>query len=208
MSELNKQQLAAKKLDKMFAGIDKKEDQQRFLAEQIVKHFKERISEDEGLAEDILKADKTWDKCNSYLYSMARKAANGKKGYYASDSTIFEWAEDYFREDDKTKASSKKTASGSPQKGQGSTVELKGKDSSPESKNGQKGPEKIVESEKISNETAENEKAQTILAKPVEEVKADLRKETKPKKNSTKKAKQEADGQMSLFDFLGGEAFG
>ena len=230
MSELNKQQLAAKKLDEMYAGIDKKEDQQRFLAEQIVKYFKDRISEDEGLAEDILKPEKTWDKCNSYLYSMARKAAKGKKGYYASDSTIFEWAEDYFREE-----------AGKEQKKPGRQESPEKAKPQPEHKKtvtkAQKTDEKktetvikrepavikqehaVINTETVVNRPEENaHKAEEDAQKPEQSAHKAEEKATKPDteakvrevKEAPKKVKKdkEVSGQISLFDIMGGDLFG
>ena len=206
MSELSKKQLAEKKLDA--EGKKVTDEYEKSFAEPIIEHLKVRIGEDEGLAEDILRKEKTWNGCYNYIFSEAKKLAKGKRATGVKDEVVFEWAEDYFRADEKTGETEKKTPARSSQKGQEGTVKSKSKDSSPENKNSQKRPEEAVESEKDSSALAENEMDQTILAKPAEEVKADLEKKAKPKKNPPKKAKQETDGQMSLFDFLGGEAFG
>lgn len=223
MSELNKQQLAAKKLDEMYAGIDKKEDQQRFLAEQIVKYFKDRISEDEGLAEDILKPEKTWDKCNSYLYSMARKAAKGKKSYYASDSTIFEWAEDYFREEagkeQKKPGRQESPEKAKPQPENKKTVTKAPKTDVKKTETVIKQEPAVINTETVVNRPEENaHKAEKDAQKPEQSAHKAEEKATKPDteakvreaKEAPKKVKKdkEVSGQISLFDIMGGDLFG
>lgn len=69
-------------------------------AEPILGHLIRRISQDEGLAGDILQEHKTWSKCYKYIYEEAKKI---KKGNCVAvrDDVVYEWAEDYYRKDDK-----------------------------------------------------------------------------------------------------------
>ena len=182
MSELTKQQKACKKLDDMYAGIEKKEAQQRFLAEKIVEYLKARITEDEGLAEDILKEGKSWNGCNTYLYDVAKKAAKGSRGFYAEGETILEWAEDYFRSNEKDP------------KPKGATKKASGKVKIPQTKNSTYDMKKAIEKATAKPEQPkadEEDKEPEILAKP--------KKAKKPKKQT-----DEESGQMSIFDLLGG----
>jgi hypothetical protein len=179
MSELTKQQKASEKLDAMYAGIPKKEEQQRFLAEKIVEYLKSRIAEDEGLAEDILKAGKDWSGCNSYLFSQAKAAAKGGRGFYAEGGTILEWAEDYFRSN--TKATGKAPALA--KKASGKVKAAKPKDSKSDMG---KATEKAA--------ATPEEHEPDILAKP----------KTHKTPKRTKKQTDEEIGQMTIFDLLGG----
>ena len=180
MSELNKQQKASEKLDAMYAGIHKDETQQRFIAEKIVEYLKARIAEDEGLAEDILREGKNWNGCNRYLYSVAKKAAQGANGFYAEGGTILEWAEDYFRKEDKDlkpeKAAKKASGKKKPEKPKTSTYDMK----------------KAIEKATAKPEDGKKDEGEPeILAKP------------KPKKKPKKQTDEET-GQMTIFDLLGG----
>ena len=112
MSELNKQQLASEKLD-----AELKKAKEKDFAEPITAYLKERIADDEGLAEDVLKKEKSWSGCFEFIYSMAKKTAGGKRAIGISHETVFEWAEDYFRKEDKDLKNTKpaKKASGKKQ---------------------------------------------------------------------------------------------
>ena len=185
MSELNKQQKASEKLDAMYAGIHKDETQQRFLAEKIVEYLKTRIAEDEGLAEDILREGKNWNGCNRYLYSVAKKAAQGANGFYAEGGTILEWAEDYFRKEDKDlkpeKAAKKASGKKKPEKPKTSTYDMK---------------------KAIEKATAKPEEGKKDEDEPEPEILAKPKAQKKPKK--TQKELDEESGQMNIFDLLGG----
>lgn len=193
MSELTKQQNAAKKLDDMFSGIPEKSKQQRFLAEKIVEYMKNRISEDEGLAEDVLKKSKSWDGCNGYLYSMAKKAAGNATGYCAEGETILEWAEDYFRKEDKPKKA--------PDKASKVAKAVKPKNSTSVT---EKPVEKAAEPSE-QEKTAAEEETGTLMKKKTAKKSEEPQILADPK--TAKKAKKQAKedpGQMSIFDLLGG----
>ena len=63
-------------------------------ADPIIKYLMGRCEDDKGLSEDILQKHKTWEKCLSYVYSLARKQANGNCAA-VRDEVVYEWAEDY-----------------------------------------------------------------------------------------------------------------
>ena len=66
----------------------------------IGKYLIKRCREDPSVAEDVLKEDRTMEKCQQYIISKAyrqRKVAFSKGScVIADDQTVFEWAEDYF----------------------------------------------------------------------------------------------------------------
>ena len=75
-------------------------------ADPIIKYLMGRCEEDKGLSEDILQKHKTWEKCLSYVYSLARKQANGNCAA-VRDEVVYEWAEDYYHKDDKAEEAEK-----------------------------------------------------------------------------------------------------
>ena len=82
-------QRAEEKLKKeMMAAKDKS------FAEPIINYLMERCREDEGLAQDVVQGHKSWQKCFDYIYSQARKQANGNHAA-VRDEVVYEWAEDY-----------------------------------------------------------------------------------------------------------------
>lgn len=94
-AEESARQEAKKKLEK-----ERKEGKDKEFADPVINHLLKRCEEDEGLAQDVLQGHKTWKKCYEYIRSQAMKQATG--GYAAvRDETVYEWAEDYYRKDDK-----------------------------------------------------------------------------------------------------------
>ncbi len=174
----------------------------------VIEHLIKRIGEDEGLAEDVMQEHKTWERCWDYIVKQAKTRAQKTSGgscAMVENETVYEWAEDYYRKDDKAEAEKEevaKKAAEARRNAQIRKVEAKVKDSSAKKENAGKEPSEAAENESVSADSAKIEHEETILAKPVEEVKADLEKKAAPKK--PKKKKDEADNQMSLFDFLGG----
>lgn len=75
-------------------------------ADPIIKYLMNRCEEDKGLSEDILQKHKTWEKCLSYVYSLARKQASGNCAA-VRDEVVYEWAEDYYHKDDKAEEAEK-----------------------------------------------------------------------------------------------------
>lgn len=83
----------------------KKAEQKEF-AELIIEYLIDRCKESESLAMDICQPHKAWEKCFNYIFDQAKGQT---KGNYAAirDNVVFEWAEDYYRKDDKAEEEKK-----------------------------------------------------------------------------------------------------
>lgn len=160
-----------------------KSAKEKSFAEPIINHMIKRVGEDDGLAEDVLKKQKTWDQCFKYIYEKARKQAAGKKVAAVVNDTVYEWAEDYYRGTDKDV---EKVAGKAVNKPSGKKAVAKPKDSTDGTKKA------IARPEEVNKDDADLEPE--ILAKP--------KAQKKPKK--TQKEKDEESGQMSIFDLFGG----
>lgn len=105
---------AIKKLKK-----EREKAKNKNFATPIIEHLLKRCAEDPGMAEDIMKTCKTWDKCFAYILQNAKKQATGNCAA-VEDEVVYEWAEDYYRKEDKPepkkKAEEKKTAEKKPVK--------------------------------------------------------------------------------------------
>lgn len=148
-------------------------------AKVIIDYLIKRAEEDSGMAEDILQLHKTYRKCWSYIMDQARKKLSNRSGAVRSD-VVFEWAEDYYRLDDKALAEKEKKDAKKP-KGAVKKAETKaeippaGTADKKDLQENQKRPEKAV-----------NEKPKAV---------------GKPKK---KEKNDDLEGQMDIFAFLGG----
>lgn len=149
-----------------------KEAKDKEFADPIISHLIKRCEEDPGLAEDIIQEHKTWIKCFTYIRSQAKKQAKGNCAVIRDD-LVYEWAEDYFRLDDKA-LEEKKEKERKEREAKNKAEAAKRKSGSGNQKK-KTNPKKAVEEKKIS----EPEK-----------------KSDKPQKN------KEPEGQMSLFDLL------
>ncbi len=105
MSEQNKQKLAVDKLTD-----ELKKAKEKDFAEPIIEYLTQRVNDDEGFAEDVLKETKVWSKCFSFIYEQAKKLAGSQKAIGVRNDMVFEWAEDYFRKEDKDLANVKPKA--------------------------------------------------------------------------------------------------
>lgn len=90
--------VVAKAKQKLEEEVKKAKDKE--LADPIIRHLLKRCEEDPGMAEDILQAHKTWLKCFAHIRGEAKKRADGNCAV-VRDDLVYEWAEDYFRMDDK-----------------------------------------------------------------------------------------------------------
>ena len=166
---------------------ERKKEAKKEFANPIIDYLLKRCDEDPGFAEDVLRDGKTWNGCFSYIRNEARKkAVNGCAA--VEDSTVYEWAEDYYRSDVKeaVKTSTRKTNSTTKKT-------IPKVDSSTEMS---KREEKCSENEKnaqISNTNAP-EKEKTV--------KKDAAKKQRKKENSSTKSSGPV-GQMSIFDLIG-----
>lgn len=140
-------------------------------AEPIIKHLLKRCEEDPGMAEDIVQEHKTWLKCFAHIRTEARKRAEGNCAAVRDDQ-VYEWAENYFRLDDKA------------------LEEKKEKE--------RKEQEKKRKAEAAKRKTGSGkQKKKADAKKEIEEKKTPA-----PEKNGRYPKKKEPEGQMSLFDLL------
>ena len=150
------------------------------MMESIADYLIKRCQEDTSFCEDVLHEKKTMTGCMKYLRSQAEKRVKTRSGDQmvgVKDETVYEWAEDYFRQDPaKMKDEPKATAKKKPEKAE----------KTPET--AAKGP-KVVENAPEEKKTTEAPKA------------PDRDHIAKPKKKEKKS--NEVEGQMSLFDFMG-----
>lgn len=77
----------------------------------IISYLQGRVGESESLARDVLKDGKNWNGCWNFIYSMASKAPRTGGCACIEDGQVFEWAEDYFRTEEKPETKAAKTAS-------------------------------------------------------------------------------------------------
>ena len=142
----------------------------------IAEYLIRRCNEDPSMKEDVAHEKKTMKGCMSFVKSQARKQA--KDGVaIIDDKTVYEWAEDYFRQDPaKIKDEPKTAVRKKPEKAQ-------------------KTPEKAESGSKVVDTVTKEQKPTAALKAP------DRDAVTKPRKKPKKK--DEIDGQMSLFDFMG-----
>ncbi len=170
---------ARKKLE-----AEKNKTNDKDFAEPIIGHLLKRIEEDSGLVEDIMQSHKTWEKCFNYIYSQARKKKTGNTAA-VRDEVVYEWAEDYYRKDDKAEELKKAKADEERKK----KAEAAAKNKKPEKKaNPPKNP--LIElDKKLSGEKTSTKKEP--------EKQEEKKPEKKPKKTN------EIEGQMDLFSMLG-----
>lgn len=152
----------------------------KFFAEPIIGYLLERCREDKGLAEDVIQDHKTWQKCFDYIYSRARKQANGSCAA-VRDDVVYEWAEDYYHKDDKAEEE-KKAKKAAEDKAKKIATEKAKKVKTATERKTVKAKGNAEKTEKVSVPP----KAETPKAPP------------KPRKNP-----KEMDGQMDLFSMMG-----
>lgn len=145
-------------------------------AESVLNHIIERVRDSESLAKDVLQKHKTWDKCYQYIRDQARKVIKGSAGC-VRDSVVYEWAEDYYRLDDKA-AEEKKAREAAERKKK-------------EEERRQKEKEKAKSGKKAHTKKPSNNQPVKVPITVTES-----KQQNKPKKN-------EIDGQMDLFSLMG-----
>ena len=92
--------------DIVIAAVDKlknelKNANDKDFAKTIIEYLIGRVKEDENLASDVMQRHKAWKKCVNYLFEQARKQAGNSRSAAVRDDVVYEWAEDYYRKDDK-----------------------------------------------------------------------------------------------------------
>lgn len=159
--------------------VEKKKATQKNFADPVITYLLKRCEEDQGLAEDVMQEEKTWNKCFNYIVEQARKQSNGRNTA-VEDQVVYEWAEDYYHKKEEKPAPTKKVG---------------GKKSSDKkhvtAKNAVLSTKKATEMSKSEEAVQENKKA----------VKKDVANKQQ-KKEKTNAKSSELSGQMSLFDLL------
>lgn len=144
-----------------------------------VQFLEKRVEEDESFAEDVVNDKRNMDDCCEYIFKMARNKlpVSATEGWIKNE-TIYEWAEDYFRNTDDAVNKVLKHAVATS-KTQKAGAKPKPKD------------EKTFDKDKAIKEAVKESPEPKETEKP------------KPEKKPAKKSKKgEMDGQMSLFDFI------
>ncbi len=161
---------AREKLEKELEGAKDKN-----FAKPIINYLMERCGEDEGMAEDIAQAHKTFQKCSDYIYGQAKKLAVGNCAA-VKDDVVYEWAEDYYRRDDKAEEEKKAK--------QAAEAKVRRERTAANRKNSKK---KQLASQKAGTYTKKEKTEDKLEKRPV-----------KSKRNS-----KEMEGQMDLFSMMG-----
>ena len=161
--------VVAKAKQKLEEEVKKAKDKE--FADPIIRHLLKRCEEDPGMAEDILQAHKTWLKCFAHIRGEAKKRADGNCAVIRDD-LVYEWAEDYFRMDDKALEEKKE-----------------------KERKAQEEKRKAEAAKKKSGSGKQKKKADA--KKETEEKKTPA-----PEKNGRAPKNKEPEGQMSLFDLL------
>lgn len=170
LTECDKMVGSEKAKQKLEEEVKKTKDKE--FADPIIRHLLKRCEEDPGMAEDILQAHKTWLKCFAHIRGEAKKRADGNCAV-VRDDLVYEWAEDYFRLDDKAIEEKKEK--------ERKEQEEKRKAEAAKRKSGSGKQKKKTDTKKDNREK-----------KPLE-----------PEKKIEKAPKsKEPEGQMSLFDLL------
>lgn len=86
---------------------EKKKATQKNFADPVITYLLKRCEEDQGLAEDVMQEEKTWNKCFNYIVEQARKQSNGRNTA-VKDQVVYEWAEDYYHKKEEKPAPTKK----------------------------------------------------------------------------------------------------
>lgn len=145
-------------------------------AEPVIGYLLKRCDEDDGLAADVLQSHKTWEKCFSYIYSKARNQSKGNSAV-VRDEVVYEWAEDYYHQDDKAieQAKAKENADRKKQQKEDQKKRIERMEKNHE----KNGPSKNSGKHK---ETPEPKKQEEVKPKP---------------------HNKELDGQLDLFSLMG-----
>ena len=155
-------------------------------AEPILSHMIDRCKESETLADAVCQTHKTWEKCFKYIVDQARKLKSGNCAM-VKDSVVYEWAEDYYRLDDKALEEKK-------------AVEAKEREKKQKADQ-QKRLDGMKKRAEKKAKTAGKDNAAKEATKP--EAKADKPKKEPEKKEAPKKRLNELEGQMDLFSMMG-----
>lgn len=177
----------------------------------ILQHLIKRSEEDEGLAEDVLRKDKSYMGCYDFIVLNARKKAAKSKCVAVSDETVYEWAEDYYHKesDDAQTKEAKEAKKQIKSSKNAEKITAKATHKSPEEPENKDIP--TIPS-KPSEPISKGDKAKRLKVEPAKKKTTDNNAEVEefrpepmpePKRKSKKKDSDvQMEGQMSLFDFM------
>lgn len=81
-------------IEKITLAIGK--DGKKTLLAPVGTYLIKRCTEDQAMAEDVMRKEKTWDGLVQYLMKSARSLAKNQSYIAVEDKFVYEWAEDYF----------------------------------------------------------------------------------------------------------------
>lgn len=175
--EENAKPVKERAIEKLQAEL--KDAKEKGFAEPIINYLLKRCDEDNGLAEDVAQKHKTWEKCYSYIYSKARGRAKGNCAA-VRDDVVYEWAEDYYHQDDKA------------------VEEKKAKEEAERAKQRKETQKKQKEDQKKRIEGMQKRREKAGPSKQEKAAEIKKQEEQKRKKNS-----KDMEGQMDLFSLMG-----
>lgn len=152
-------------------------------AKPIISHLIERCRNSETLASSVCQPHKVWARCFEYVRRQAQKSARGNCAC-VEDPVVFEWAEDYYRLDDKALEEKKVEKAKAKEESTKANQQKRSRDA-------KKSAEEKMKKAESSNTT------KTVSEAEKTEAKAD-----KPKKETHKKT-NELEGQLDLFSMMG-----
>jgi hypothetical protein len=194
MADINAVDETAKKAkEKLEKELEKAKN--KSFAEPVIGHLVKKCEEDVGFAEDVLQPRKSWSKCFDYILAKAKKQASGQVGCAIRDDVVFEWAEDYIRQEEKEDKKDKEKA--------------ESKAAEPETKEEIKKAEKPVEKSEAQVKVTEDSETVANNATVAKNATVDVEPVPKPEspkvesKKSKKAKSDDIEGQMDFFDLLG-----
>lgn len=169
--------LSIKAVQKLENELSKLTGHKKNFAEPCIDYLKKRCEEEDGICEDILLPHKTWEKCYKYIYGQAEKMLHRQSGPVRND-TVFEWAEDYFRQDDKAIEEQK------------ANEEAKRKEKQSKAETQTKNRPRVAKPSPSRKEKGTDKPTTEPTSKPAE-------------KAPRKKKQQDIEGQMDIFSIMG-----
>lgn len=100
----------AKERAKEKLGKELEKTENKSFSKSVIDHLIRRCEEDAGFAEDVLQGHKTWQKCQDYIDALANEQAKKERAnrmFWVDNDVVYEWAEDYYRRDDKAEEAEK-----------------------------------------------------------------------------------------------------
>ncbi len=164
-----------------------KKAKEKEFTEPIIEYLIERCKDSESLASDICQNHKTWEKCYKYIYEQARKKAKGSS-CAVRDDVVYEWAEDYYRKDDKAEEEKERKTKRKEESKKPDTV----------AKRAQEKTKKTADKARPDYDTTikSNSDNRKLSTKEIAKDKKNTEKEARKKKLN------ELEGQMDLFSMM------